>query len=165
MARHAHEVDGGYKYDTSGSDIFTGDVAHAFVSDNRGEKYRNRAVTIKNGKAVLAGENERVLGSFQYFDSGKAVIRIQSAGTRYKNGGNTAIANRSKIIGDTRTIVSGGNAERGFVKAAPGQTGTYSENNVERADAGSGYVVNGGAAHAANTDPKADVLVAQSMGS
>lgn len=164
MAKYPHEVDWKFNFDISGTDIFTGNSAHAFAEAERGSKYRNRAITIKNGKAVLAGDNDRVIGSFLYFDSGKAVVRIASAGTRYKNSGVTALSTGEKIIGATRIISPGGVSENGFVKEAV-LGATYNAAVIAHIEGSSGYITGGGGAYAADTDPIADVIVLQSMGS
>lgn len=164
MAIHPHEIDMPYPFDTIGPDIFTGSTAHIFIPDQRGIKYKDRAITIKNGKAVLAGDNEAVKGSFQYFDSGKAVVRVASAGTRYKSSKRQSFNTGKKIVGDTRVIVPGGVAENGFVKASNIGSG-YTDADVLKIANASGYITNGGVSNAANTDPIASVIVAHSMGS
>ena len=164
MAVHPHEIDWRYPFDESGSDIFTGDRSHAFLKANGGIKYKNRAITIKNGKAVLAGENDRVIGSFLHFHSGRAVVRLASTGTKYKNANRARIAVGSKIIGGHRRITPGGVQENGFIKAIVA-TDDYSVATINRILRGVGYVTNGGGTYTDGSDPVADVIVAQSIGS
>ena len=163
MALHPYEIDRGFPFDENGSDRFTGNASVNLVKDNRGIRYRWRAITIKNGKAVLAGANDKIKGAFLYFDSGRAVVRCQSAGIKYKNAGNSAIATESAIIGATRTLVSGGTAENGFVQAAPDIANAFNQGNIQNAIKGVGYVINGGGTHANNSDPPADVIVQQGL--
>ena len=165
MAVHPHEIDRGYPFDEIGSDIFTGNTAHILDKLNGGKKYKNRSITIKNGKAVLAANGERVIGSFIHFHSGKAVVRVASAGTRYKNAAVTAMAVGSKIVGASRSIVDSGVAENGFIRAAVDPGNSYVESAANETYKGAGYVTNGGGAYVVDSDPIADVIVMQSMGS
>ena len=165
MAVHPHEIDWRYPFDESGADIFTGDVNHAFIKANGGIKYKWRAITIVNGKAVLAGNNGRVIGSFLHFHSGRAVVRLASTGTRYKNADRPPIEVGSKIIGGVRRIIPGGVEERGFIKAILTAEDEYNKSNITRIIKGVGYVTNGGGRYNDGVDPVADVIVAQSIGS
>ena len=165
MAVHPHEIDWRYPFDESGTDIFTGDATHILDKLNGGKKYKNRSITIKNGKAVLAADGERVIGSFIHFNSGRAVVRLASTGTRYKNAAVTAIAVGSKIVGASRSIIDGGVDENGFVRAAVDPGNSYVESAANETYKGAGYVTNGGGAYVADSDPMADVIVMQSMGS
>ena len=119
MAQRPHEILWHYDFDKTGGDRFTGNAAHILDESNGGIRYKDRAITIKNGKAVLAGSNDRIKGAFQYFSSGQAVVKVESAGTKFKNAGTAVISTGSKIIGATRVIESGGTAENGYVQAAP----------------------------------------------
>ena len=168
MAVYPKEIDRGFDYDESG---FTGTV-HSLDKTDRGIKYRWRAVTIKNGKAVLAGPGERIKGFFLYFDSRKAVLRCQSAGTKCKNAGTSPLNTGRKVIAAERVVVAGQAAEKGFVTETPFVSdtpidvsgGSYAIAEVAQSLLGIGYIHKGGGAHAADMDPPADVLVAHSLG-
>ena len=168
MAQRPHEILWRYDFDRTGGDRFTGNAAHILDESNAGVRYKDRSITIKNGKAVLAGSNDRIKGAFQYFSSGKAVVKVESAGTRFKNAGTTVLSTGDKIIGATRVIESGGTAENGYVQAAPESPSPLvlatSGAQITRALKGIGYVDDGGGVYPANTDSEADVIVMHSMG-
>ncbi len=169
MAQRPHEILWLYDFDKTGGDRFTGNAAHIFDESNAGIRYKDRSITIKNGKAVLAGANDRIKGSFQYFNSGKAVVKVESAGTKFKNAGTAAISTGAKIVGATRVIESGGTAENGYVQAAPNAPSPLVANAanataINNALKGIGYVDEGGGVYPANTDSEADVIVMHSMG-
>ena len=163
MAIGPHEIDWRFPYDTEGADIFTGDASHAFVGDNAGIKYQWRAISIVNGKAVLAADNGRIIGFFLYFNSGRAVVRVSGVQINAKNSGISPITVGSALLGATRVEVASGAAERGFVKAAPGLNATFSNANVQQAISARGYVTNGGGSYPVNTPAAADVWVMLGM--
>ena len=165
MALQPYEIDRGYDFDETGSNRF--DRGNTNLDKSRdGFSYRWRSVTfVGNNKIAMAGANDVVIGSFLGFNSGKAVVRVQSVGTKYKNGGASAIAINSKIIGDTRIVETGGSAQYGYVKAVPAVPNSFNQAALENIFKGRGTVMNGGVDHAANTDSLADVLVMQTIGS
>ena len=168
MALHPYEIDRGFQFDKTGSDRFTGAAAHELNLTDAGIKYRWRSITIKNGKAVLADDGEKIKGAFLYFDgaegSERAIVRCQSAGTRFKNAGTTAIEYMAAIVGASRVIVPGVSIpERGFVQAASTIGNAFDEAQIQRAINGIGSVIDGGAANTAETDPPPDIVVQHGM--
>ena len=127
-----------------------------------------RAVEMHAADTVkLAADNAKIKGSIEGFDSGQVIVIVEGEDVPFKNSGTTAIGIGSAIVGATRTIVASGDAQLGYVKAAPAVAGAdvaaviVSANNALK---GRGQVVNGGAANTANTDVAADVKVSLPRG-
>lgn len=168
MAVYPKEIDRGFPFTDA---TFTG-TTHPIDKTDRGIKYKWRAVTIKDGNAVLAGPGDRIVGYFLYFDSNRAVCRCESSGTKAKNAGTSPITTSRKVMAAERVIVAGQAAEKGFVTEAPFVSdtpidvsgGSYAIAPVSHSLMSMGYVIKGGGSHAANTDPPADVIVMHSLG-
>ena len=129
----------------------------------------------------LAGDNDKVVGSIDYFDSGQVVIVDEGEDVAFKNAGNSAIPLGSRIVGATRQV--GGSQVYGYVKAftpaTAAETDTTTFTNKAERDAAinaainaavdatvnaalkaRGSVADGGGTHTANADVPADVKVA-----
>lgn len=171
-----------YPQHRRGFDIDTSASANRKITVD--DKWKGHSVTYgaTPDTVKLAGTNDEVIGSIDYFDSGQVVIVDEGEDVAFKNAGTTAIPTGSKIVGATRTI--NGSAVAGYVKAftpataADADTTTFT-NKAERDAAinaainaavnaavtaalkAKGNVVDGGAAtNTSGADVPADVRVA-----
>ena len=130
----------------------------------------------------LAGDDDKIIGSIDYFDSGQVVIVDEGEDVAFKNAGTAAIPLGSRIVGSRRRV--GGSQVYGYVKAFTPATAAEADttdfaNKAERDAAinaainaavdatvsaalkARGSVVDGGAAtNTTNEDVPADVRVA-----
>ena len=135
--------------------------AGSFVKD---DALIGRAVEMHDSETVkLVANNALIKGSIEGFDGGQVKIIVDSEDVPFKHSDTSAMAVGSQIVGATRVIESGGTAQLGFVKAYSAPS-TVNQDALNEAVRARGVVIDGGGAHAADTDPPADVRASLSRG-
>ena len=125
---------------------------------SEGDVIENRAFTMQaDGKVRYANTNEEILGEGQgTYRGGNVTIKVK-APWQFINGGSTAIARGSKVIGYATTV--DGSLVFGLVRAATLPTGTADDADWIQAVRGKGFVINSANTSSSTVLADADVDV------